>query len=435
MSTSHPWLGAVQPGTTVGRLKHGLATLRSGGTPDTGDSSFWSEDGLPWVAISDMSGCDLVSSSAKRITEAGLLDKRLVPLAPGTLLYSMYASLGHVAELGVRAVTNQAILGLTFRKGLYARYAFWQLKAIQPYVVETASSNTQDNLNAEKVRNLPFAFPPVTQQECIANFLDAQTARIDLLISAKKRLLEALVESAASQVLALVTGRAYGGTGDLSPAEPDESQLPPDWDLPQMARLVSKLTNGFVGPTRDILVPSGVRYLQSLHIKSGQIDFGRGEYFVDEGWSLAHAKSILEAGDIVIVQTGDIGQTALVTDDFVGCNCHALIIATPRRELVEPQYLEFVLRSAYGRASFDLYSTGALHPHLNCSNIRDIRIPLPPLGVQREIVESATLIEATHRRLRAHVSEHIERLREYRSSLISAAVTGQLDIGEFKEAA
>jgi type I restriction enzyme S subunit len=214
----------------------------------------------------------------------------------------------------------------------------------------------------------------------------------------------------------------------LSPESPDDTQLPSGWKLPQLARLVSKLTNGFVGPTRDILVPAGVRYLQSLHIKSGQIDFGRGEYYVEQDWSNAHAKSVLQAGDVLIVQTGDIGQTAVVTEEFVGCNCHALIIATPRRELVVPEYLELVLRSAYGRAAFDLYATGALHPHLNCTNIRDIRIPVPPVPLQREIATACLRVQEAHRDLRSHVLQHIERLREYRSSLISAAVTGQLSL-------
>ncbi|MFZ4683385.1 MAG: hypothetical protein ACOYMS_12840, partial [Terrimicrobiaceae bacterium] len=101
-------------------------------------------------------------------------------------------------------------------------------------------------------------------------------------------------------------------------------EIPTGWQAVQLARLNTKLTNGFVGPTRDILREEGVRYLQSLHIKGGRIVFDT-PYFVSDKWSADHSKSVLKTGDALIVQTGDIGQVATVTDEFAGCNCHALI--------------------------------------------------------------------------------------------------------------
>lgn len=317
------------------------------------------------------------------------------------------------------------------------RFAYWAVLAT-PFiesVVANSDGVSYPAINPSILGSLPVTFPNRAMQVRIANFLDEKTARIDALIAEKELLLAKLVESEESQTLSLITGLQHGAVGQLSPHRPSAADLPKGWKLPQLARLVSKLTNGFVGPTRDILVSSGVRYLQSLHIKEGRIDFSRGEYHVSEDWSQAHAKSILELGDVLIVQTGDIGQTAVVQPDFVGCNCHALIIATPRQDIVIPEYLELVLRSTYGRACFDMYSTGALHPHLNCSNIRDIRIPLPQLGLQREIVANAMSVRDAHFRLSQHVREHINRLREYRSSLISAAVTGQMEVNQFQEAA
>ncbi|MFO1397526.1 MAG: restriction endonuclease subunit S [Burkholderiales bacterium] len=279
------------------------------------------------------------------------------------------------------------------------------------------------------IRDFKCSWPPLREQERIADFLDEKTARIDALIAEKRLLAERLSESFASQLLALISGHSQGGSTQLIPGDRD-ADLPAGWKFPQLARLTTKLTNGYVGPTRDILTTEGVRYLQSLHIKSGAIDFTRGEYYVSEDWSRAHSKSILQAGDILIVQTGDIGQTAVVPQEFVGCNCHALIIARPKVGAVDPRYLELVLRSSYGRACFIMYSTGALHPHLNCSNIRDIHIPLPPLGKQLEIVRTASICEQHHLALLNHVRNHTCRLEEYRSALISSAVTGQMSIDE-----
>lgn len=317
------------------------------------------------------------------------------------------------------------------------RYLHWALQGaeVHAYYSTAATGISRCALSVNDVGMTPLPLPTLAEQERIANFLDEKTARIDELIAEKENLLACLTESERAQINSFVDGNSYGGRGRLEAGSVTAPQLPTDWQFVQLARVVTKLTNGFVGPTRDILVTDGVKYLQSLHIKGGRIDFGRGEYYVRQEWSDAHLKSVLQENDILIVQTGDIGQTALVPREYVGCNCHALIIATPNQQRVIPAFLELVLRSAYGRACFYLYSTGALHPHLNCSNIRDIRIPLPPLSCQQDIVNRAAVVDASHRALREHVEQHMAHLREYRASLISAAVTGQLCIEAYEEAA
>nr|WP_283254235.1 restriction endonuclease subunit S [Ramlibacter paludis] len=391
-------------------------------------------EGRPFLSVDAIQDGELVLDGCRYVAPQAF-DEYRKKAAPelDDILMGKAASTGKIARVKTStpfAIWSPLALIRPAKNRLDSRFLEYVLKspALQQQIEDLCNSNTQKNIGMGDIPRLAFALPPMQEQERTADFLDEQTARIDALIAEKAQLLQALAESEASQVLAEVTGQTREAPGELSPEKPEAAALPAGWKLPQLARLVSKLTNGFVGPTRDILVPAGVRYLQSLHIKSGQVDFERGEYYVTEDWSQVHLKSVLQVGDVLIVQTGDIGQTAVVTEEFAGCNCHALIIATPRRELVIPEYLELVLRSAYGRAAFNLYATGALHPHLNCSNIRDIRVPLPPLAVQRKIVANSTSIGAAHRKLRSHVEEHIERLREYRSSLISAAVTGQLDI-------
>jgi type I restriction enzyme S subunit len=202
--------------------------------------------------------------------------------------------------------------------------------------------------------------------------------------------------------------------------------MPVGWKAIQLARLKTKLTNGFVGPTRDILQEGGVRYLQSLHIKGGKIVFNT-PYFVSERWSAAHAKSVLKKGDVLIVQTGDIGQVAAVTEEFEGCNCHALIIVCAKRRLVDGFFLSAVLRSHYGFHSLKQVQTGALHPHLNCTNIRDIFLPVPPLEEQRAILAFLDRETAKIDRLIKVRRKQVERLHEQRTAVIHHVVTKGLE--------
>lgn len=212
--------------------------------------------------------------------------------------------------------------------------------------------------------------------------------------------------------------------------QPTESEwlgeMPEGWEAVQLARLNTKLTNGFVGPTRDILRDEGVRYLQSLHIKGGRIVFDT-PYFVSEEWSAAHKKANLKTGDVLIVQTGDIGQVAAVTDEFAGCSCHALIIVRSKRKMIDGYFLSAILRSHYGFHSLKSVQTGALHPHLNCTNIRDIYLPVPPLPDQRAILTFLDRETAKIDRLMEVRKKQVECLQEQRTAVIHHAVTKGLD--------
>ena len=192
MSQDIPLTGNTNRGKA--RLKHVLAGLNSGGTPDTNNDNYWSDgdEGIAWVAIGDMSTRALVLATEKRITESGLASKRLHVMPPGTLIYSMYASMGHVAELAIPATINQALLGFQFIEHVSPSFCKWWLRHLQPMLLAEASSNTQDNLNADKVKNLPFPSTSLASQISIATYLDRETALIDRLIAEKERMLALL---------------------------------------------------------------------------------------------------------------------------------------------------------------------------------------------------------------------------------------------------
>ena len=411
MSPKHPWLGPLPGNSQLGRLKFGLAGMQAGGTPDTGTAEFWSVRGTPWVTITDMSNNDSVESTEKCVTAAGISSKRLSVLPPGTLLYSMYASLGHVAELGIPAATNQAILGLEVNARLNKRYAYWQLKALQPYLNETAASNTQDNLNAEKVKNLPFAFLPLAEQTRIANFLDEQTARIDALIAEKERLVDRLAEYGRSYASDLFSRRiAERGTVKLK-------------------HRCSELTVGIVVTPAKYYVDFGVPCLRSLNVSAGRV-FGGNLVYISEVANELHAKSKIYAGDIVIVRSGKTGSAAVVTKEFDGANCIDMVVIRAST-LVNSGWLCAYLNSDVAGEQVTDASEGAIQQHFNVSSARELLIPDSSQEEQTEDLKALNYVSQATETLKNHVLREIGLFREYRSSLISAAVTGQLDIDNF----
>lgn len=130
------WLGQIPQHWEVRKLKFVIHKIKSGGTPTSDNTDFYAEDGIPWVTIADMSNVEIVKETASRITEQGMLSKNLELHPQGTLLYSIYATIGKVALLGVPATTNQAILALYVKPQTIGNsYLRAVLTALEPIVL------------------------------------------------------------------------------------------------------------------------------------------------------------------------------------------------------------------------------------------------------------------------------------------------------------
>jgi type I restriction enzyme S subunit len=283
-------------------------------------------------------------------------------------------------------------------------------------------------LHPENLLDTPLPVPPIRRQYQLADFLDAEAARIDALIEMKRQMIQLLEERKSLLLITALEARGLRWGSSLeTPVTPQG--LPSAWGVVRLSVALEQLTNGYVGPTRDLLVDAGVKYIQSLHIKDGEIDFSRRPYYVPQEWHDERPRIHLRSGDVLIVQTGDIGQIAVVPPDFGPASCHALQIARVRRDLLSGDFLGAYLRSPFGRHSLLSRATGALHPHLE-GGIRDIPIVIPPLVVQSEVMselrDKATPIDG----LRSRLAGQIMLLREHRQALITAAVTGQLDVAK-----
>ena len=294
-------------------------------------------------------------------------------------------------------------------------------------------SSAIGQLSTQQIAPYQVTFPSFDEQQNIANFLDHETAKIDTLIEKQQQLIKLLKEKRQAVI-------SHTVTKGLNPQTPMKDSgvewlggVPEHWDIFAVSKLSQKITNGYVGPTRDILVPYGVSYVQATHIKKGKVNFDNA-YFVRQQWSDKHTKSILKKGDVLIVQTGaGTGDIGLVTENEEGFNCHALIIVQPKNDIISGDYLSLVFQSQYGYSVLYSIRTGGMHPHLNCGEVQFVKIPIPPRAEQDQITEYInqqahkfdTLVE---KQLKA-----IELMQERRTALISAAVTGKIDVRHWKQ--
>ena len=425
------WIGEVPAHWPVLKVK-AFTEFCGGGTPSRDNLAYWNGD-IPWVSPKDMKS-ERITGAEECITSEGLLNSSSSMVDAGRLLMVVRSGiLKHTIPVAINDVPvalNQDMKALRFSEQLATSDFF--LRWVQGLNDALLLAWAKQGATVESIEHAYLAetlvpLPTLAEQHVIAIFLDRETAKIDALIAEQEKLLALLAEKRQATISHAVTRGLNPNAPMKDSGIPWLGEVPAHWEVRSISSVSTKITNGYVGPTRDLFVDDGVRYLQSLHIKGNRIQFDP-PYFVRQEWSEQHGKSILDVGDVLIVQTGDIGQSAVVTEEFAGCNCHALIIVAPLREQLDGRWLSWVLNSDYGVHSLLSIQTGALHPHLNCGNVKGLYVPLPPLEEQAGIVEYIDDVGGRYRALSDDVAMGIGLLRERRSALISAAVTGKIDV-------
>lgn len=228
------------------------------------------------------------------------------------------------------------------------------------------------------VLSFEIPLPPIPEQERIVKLLDEANE------------LRKLRTQSDNRIAALIPALFHEMFGD-----PATNEM--KWPVVQLRDVISRITNGYVGPTRDIYQESGIPYILSRHVHNNILRFD-GKTFISPSFNQRNAKSILKTGDVLLVQTGHVGEAAVVSAAHKGHNCHAIIVMTPLSEKLVGEYLSFWLTSSSGRLLTAGIQTGATLKHLNCGDVKKLQIMLPPIALQKEFtarVEEIRKIENT----------------------------------------
>ncbi|HBB4030842.1 TPA: restriction endonuclease subunit S [Escherichia coli] len=147
------------------------------------------------------------------------------------------------------------------------------------------------------------------------------------------------------------------------------------------------MTNGFVGTATPFYTDiTGVPYLYGTNVRANKLETNEIRYVTRE-FHTAQSKTALKAGDLLTVQSGHIGETAVVTDQFHGANCHALIVTRLKQEKADPHYLCFYVNSEIGRARMKGLEVGSTILHINTKDLKKFRVLLPSLPEQKKIAQ------------------------------------------------
>ncbi len=349
---------------------------------------------------------------------------------PGDLAVNkMKAWQGSVAVSGLRGIVSPAYLVCSPKHNADPRYIhhFLRCSRVKAYLKSRSFGVRPDqwDLRWDDLRELPVALPSLEDQRVIVRFLDEETAKIDTVIHRKRQLIASLAEYWRRRVLGAVGGE---GSSERVPTGLDWLPLiPTHWELAPLYARFEVLLGKMLDQKRATGMDSRP-YLRNVNI---QWDSVRANDLPEMDFSLSERRRLrLKEGDLLVCEGGEVGRTAMWRGELEECYFQkAVHRLRPLSNRDLPRFFFYVMLAAAKTGFFRAGGNPNTIDHLTAEQLRHYRFPFPPIDEQKQIASALDKDSAIVDALNDKVSLAIKTLSEYRSALITAAVTGQIDVG------
>jgi type I restriction enzyme, S subunit len=398
-----------------------FAQMKSGHTPSRSVPAFWENTNIPWFTLADVWQLRdrrqiYLGETASQINELGLANSAAELLPVGTVVLSRTASVGFSGIMPRPMATSQDFWNWVCGPELVPEYLNYQFKSMNAEFKSLNMGSTHQTIYQRDAATLQIVVPPLEEQRTIVDHLDRETARIDTLIEEQQRLIEMLRERRAAAIGEAVESVQIRGQ--------------------RLKHLIRSVRQGW-SPQCYAWPADGIETWAVL--KAGAVN--GGVFRPAENKELPDSETprpeiVVSRADLVVsrANTRDlVGSAAVVDGNYPRLMlCDKLYAFALDETRALPRFVAIVLGSRRWRDMIQLQATGASHSMLNVSqsDIVSLPMPLPALDNQRRIL--LRLDERTARLdvLIAETERFIELARERRAALITAAVTGQIDVRE-----
>lgn len=258
------------------------------------------------------------------------------------------------------------------------------------HAVRTSAGSLSPRTNWDSLATFEFELPPINEQQKFVIALKV-VDRLSIVLDDLLLCHQQLVASSLERML----------------RQHETSSI-------KIGEVANRVTNGFVGRAAEHYVPNGVPYLRSLNIRRSGISFDDLVY-ISESFHKVAVKSQLRQGDLLTVQSGHVGETAVVPPQCENWNCHALILTRLNQDRALPNYVAMFLNSYLGQRSLSRLHVGTTVAHLNTSDLAQLEIPLPDVHRQAHIVDNVSVISNPGEQIQSR----IEKLRLLRQRIMA----------------
>ncbi|MCE7641578.1 restriction endonuclease subunit S [Vibrio fluvialis] len=422
------WLEEVPSDWDVIKIKH-LSPVKRGASPrPIDDPKYFDKEGeYAWVRIADVSASKTyLETTTQTMSELG--SSLSVKLEPNQLFLSIAGTVGKPCINKIKACIHDGFVYFPDLK-IPNKYLFYVFAGEQAYK-GLGKMGTQLNLNTDTVGDIKVALPREHGHiEQIVHFLDHETAKIDTLIEKQQQLIKLLKEKRQAVI-------SHAVTKGLNPQAPMKNsgvewlgEVPEHWVVAQLKFNTKLMQTGPFGSQlhAEDYVEGGVPLINPAHMINGEI-VPDPQVSVDADTQERLSRHKLSEGDIIFARRGELGRCAVVTDQQVGWICGTGSLKATLNERLIPEYAYLLITSDGVVAELSLESKGSTMDNLNTETLGKIRTPVPPVHEQRAILAYVDEVSGKYKQLVDMAENAIGLMKERRTALISAAVTGKIDV-------
>lgn len=423
-----PWLANVPSHWVVSKVKH-LTSFQVGWTPPTKDDENFEGDNL-WANISDLKGREIFET-AKRVSDGAVKTASMTIAPKGSLLYSFKLSVGAVSFAGNDMYTNEAIASFLEESKLPLAYLYYVLPK---YLIENASTNIYGAriLNQELICNANLIAPKFEEAQNIAAFLDHETVKIDALIEKQQRLIELLKEKRQAVI-------SHAVTKGLNPNAPMKDsgvewlgEVPAHWEVKRL-----KNTSQIIdcrNKTPEYFEDGEYFVIRTTNVKNQVLTMADALFTDERNFKIWTQRGVPPAGSILFTREAPAGEVCLVPEDVKFCLGQRMMNFICH----DSEYTEFLfdfLISDCLEKYIESVSHGSTVSHLRVEQVENIPVVVPPAHEAKQIHAVLAELKSRFSELTKKAEEAILLMQERRTALISAAVTGKIDVRAWQAAA
>ena len=355
-----------------------ICEIQAGGTPSRNKQEFWVQGNIPWVKIKDINS-KYISKVEEHITDLGLRFSSAKLFSRGTILYTIFATIGEVAILDIDAATNQAIAGLHLKsEKVLKEYLYFFLLSIKNRVRNDSRGVAQNNINLTYLKNIEVPIVENSIQQEICNNL----TKINQIITLRNQQLIELSN--------LVKSRFNEMFGD-----PVLNEM--GWEKHRLSKLTLKIGSGATPRGgRESYVNEGIALIRSMNVYDGNFIFKDLAYLTNvQAEKLNNV--IVESDDVLLNITGaSVSRCCIVPQIILPArvNQHVSIIRC-KKHLLSPIFLNQLLITSEFKSLLQKIgeSSGATRQAITKNQIEELTIPLPPLSLQNEFADFVAQVD------------------------------------------
>ena len=384
-----------------------IARIYAGGTPDKANFAYWENGTVPWLNSGSVNEGVITKPSAF-ITEEALANSsaRWVPARSVVIaLAGQGKTKGTPARLEIASTTNQSMAAIVPSKGIDHRFVYFWLVSNYQSIRNLAGGDLRDGLNLQHIGSIEMPLPPDDEQRLIADYLDRETRKVDALVAEQEGLVNILRERRRA-----IVDAAFAG------ADPTSRIRYACLDVVDCPHTTPEVTDD-----------GEYEAVRTASVRNGAYRPGNGLRVNESTWRVRNAAGKPAMGDILFTREAPAGEACMVPREEI-CLGQRMVLLRINPSTCHGRFLLWQLYSRRVQDHFRLSVNGSTVGNVRLPVLRATPIWLPPVDEQRRIAddldEQAEKIDA----LIAEAEGIVAVAKERRSALITAAVTGQIDV-------